>query len=113
MIVLFFFVQLDTPFVASFLFRFNFGKFLSKKTWKYSRPKNNVKPYGPGWAWDDYNFYYAAEKVLSQYSNTVKYIINENLVPNLELDSSANNLQRSKTENKFFYNQNLKRRYYL
>ena len=82
--------------------------FLSKKkTWKYSRPKNKVKPYGPGWAWDDYNFYYAAEKsAFPIYGNTVKYIINENLVPKFlfELDSSANNLQRSKTENKFFYN---------
>ena len=82
--------------------------FLSKKkTWKYSKPNNKVKPYGPGWAWDDYNFYYAAEKsVFPIYGNTVKYIINDNLVPKfyLELDSSVNNFQRSKTENKFYYN---------
>ena len=63
----------------------------------------------PGWAWDDYNFYYAAEKsVFPIYGNTVKYIINDNLVPkfNLELDSSVNKFQRSKTENKFYYNPN-------
>ena len=82
--------------------------FLSKKkTWKYSKPKNIVKPYGPGWAWDDYNFYYAAEKsAFPIYGNTVKYIINSNLVPKflLEIDSSVNNLQRNKTENKFYYN---------
>lgn len=82
--------------------------FLSKKkTWKYSKPKNKVKPYGPGWAWDDYNFYYAAEKsAFPIYGNTLKYIINDNHVPKflLELDSSVNNLQRSKTDNKFYYN---------
>ena len=88
--------------------------FLSKKkTWKYSKPNNKVKPYGPGWAWDDYNFYYAAEKsVFPIYGNTVKYIINDNLVPkfNLELDSSVNKFQRSKTENKFYYNPNSSKR---
>ncbi len=82
--------------------------FLSKKkTWKYSKPKNKVKPYGPGWAWDDYNFYYAAEKSpFPIYGNTVKYIIGNNIVPKflLELDSSVNKLQRSKTENKFYLN---------
>ena len=88
--------------------------FLSKKkTWKYSKPKNKVKPYGPGWAWDDYNFYYAAEKsIFPIYGNTVKYTINDNLVPkfSLELDSSVNSLQRSKTENKFYYNPNSSKR---
>ena len=84
--------------------------FLSKKkTWKYSKPKNIVKPYGPGWAWDDYNFYYAAEKsAFPIHGNTVKYIIGNNPVPkfSFELDSSINNFQRSKIENKFYYNPN-------
>ena len=88
--------------------------FLSKKKiWKYSKPKDNIKPYGPGWAWDDYNFYYAAEKsAFPIYGNTVKYIINDNLVPkfSLELDFSVNNFQRSKTENKFYYNPNSSKR---
>ena len=82
--------------------------FLSqKKIWKYSKPKNKVIPYGPGWAWDDYNFYYAAEKsVFPIYGNAVKAIMGEKLVPEFffELDSSVNKLQRNKTENKFYYN---------
>jgi len=78
-----------------------------KKIWKYSKPKNKVIPYGPGWAWDDYSFYYAAEKsVFPIYGNTVKAIMGEKLVPDffLKLDSSVNKLQRNKTENKFYYN---------
>ena len=82
--------------------------FLSqKKTWKYSKPKSKIKPFGPGWAWDDYNFYYAAEKsVFPIYGNTVKAIVGKKLVPDffLELDSSVNRLERNKTENKFYYN---------
>ena len=84
--------------------------FLSqKKMWKYSKPKNKVIPYGPGWAWDDYNFYYAAEKsIFPIYGNTVKAVMGKKLVPDffLELDSSVNKLQRNKTENKFYYNPN-------
>ena len=82
--------------------------FLSqKKIWKYSKPKNKVIPYGLGWAWDDYSFYYAAEKsVFPIYGNAVKAIMGEKLVPEFffELDSSVNKLQRNKTENKFYYN---------
>ena len=60
-------------------------------------------------AWDDYNFYYAAEKsVFPIYGNTVKAVMGKKLVPDffLELDSSVNKLQRNKTENKFYYNPN-------
>ena len=82
--------------------------FLSqKKIWKYSKPKNRVKPYGPGWSWDDHNLYYAAEKsIFPIYGNSVKAIMGKKLVPDffLELDSSVNKLQRNKTENKFYYN---------
>tara|TARA_B100000963_G_scaffold8671_1_gene6766 strand:- start:39636 stop:40892 length:1257 start_codon:yes stop_codon:yes gene_type:complete len=82
--------------------------FLSqKKIWKYSKPKNRVKPYGPGWSWDDHNFYYAAEKsIFPIYGNSVKAIMGKKLVPDffLELDSSVNKLQRNKTENKYYYN---------
>ena len=85
--------------------------FLSqKKIWKYSKPKNKAKPYGPGWAWDDYSFYYAAEKsVFPIYGNTVKAIMGKKLVPDffLELDFSVNKLERYKTENKFYYNPNI------
>ena len=84
--------------------------FLSqKKIWKYSKPKNKVIPYGPGWAWDDYSYYYAAEKsIFPIYGNTVKYTTGNNLVPKFtfELDSSIDNIQRSKNENKFYYNPN-------
>ena len=68
MIVLLVFVQLVTLLLHPFYSDSTLLNFLSKKkTWKYSKPKNKVKPYGPGWAWDDYNFYYAAGKSVFQY----------------------------------------------
>ena len=93
------------------------AKFLKKfKHIVYHTPKIDLNKYGPGWAWDDYNSYYQAERSeMPIYGNVVQIIKNSNgeieVTPNIYkiiFDfEQKNKILRSEKENKFFINPSL------
>ena len=97
---------------------FDFLKASDKKLF-YLKGPGKVQHFGPGWAWDDYNDYYSAEKSeLPIYGNVARFKLkaHDTLVavsPLLFADSmlqvaqgqaSANLIQRSQFNNTFVYN---------
>ena len=93
------------------------AKFIKKyKHIVYHTPKIELSKYGPGWAWDDYNSYYQAERSeMPIYGNVVQIIKNSNgdieVTPNrykIIFDYDQKKIiHRSETENKFFINPSL------
>ena len=93
------------------------AKFLKKfKHIVYHTPKIDLNKYGPGWAWDDYNSYYQAERSeMPIYGNVVQIIKNSNGEIEVTPDrykiifdfNQKKKIHRSETENKFFINPSL------
>lgn len=83
--------------------------------------KKPVSRFGPGWSWDDYNDYYAAEKTaLPLYGNVVRFgrdvvgkvtVSPDYFVTGLHIDSTGKSnttlFQRSEAYNLFTYSPNL------
>ena len=88
------------------LFKF----FKAKSRWTYHPADNKPSQLGPGWSWDDYNYYYSASKsVFPIYGNSVRGVLDGydiQLTPffNIVKDSTIRNLKREQFENKFKYN---------
>ena len=82
----------------------------------YHNPKIDLNKYGPGWAWDDYNSYYQAERSeMPIYGNVVQIIKNSNGEIEVTPDrykiifdyDQKKIIHRSETENKFLINPSL------
>ena len=87
--------------------------FNQKAFWNYHTSKIAPRPMGAGWAWDDYSYYYAAErstfpiygnvvevKFIAQAIQTVPAFFESHTV----LDSSAKAYSRIRKQNQFQYN---------
>ena len=86
----------------------------NKQSLVYHKPKSNLKRHGPGWSWDDYSYYYAAEtSSFPIYGNTIQGFRDLNapkFIPGsfetlLTPDTLAINLKRERFKNRFHYNQ--------
>ena len=84
-----------------------------KQSLIYHKPKSSLKRQGPGWSWDDYSYYYAAEtSPFPIYGNTVQGFRDHNapkFIPGsfktlLTRDTLAKNLKRERFKNRFHYN---------
>ena len=92
-------------------------KFLKKfKHIVYHIPKIDLDKYGPGWAWDDYNNYYQAERSeMPIYGNVIQAIKKSNgdieITPNtykIVFDfEQKEQIDRSEIENNFYINPSL------
>ena len=92
-------------------------KFLKKfKHIVYHIPKIDLDKYGPGWAWDDYNNYYQAERSeMPIYGNVIQAIKKPNgdieITPNtyrIVFDfEQKKQIDRSEIENNFYINPSL------
>ena len=87
--------------------------FNQKKVWNYHPPKRPINTHGPGWSWDDYSYYYAAERSpFPIYGNTTQIFGNPDnpqFLPKyfqnqLILDSLVRDFHREPNQNKFRYN---------
>ena len=79
----------------------------------YHKPKSNLKRQGPGWSWDDYSYYYAAERSpFPIYGNTIQgygdlntpKFIPDSFETLLTRDTLAKNFERERFKNRFHYN---------
>ena len=84
-----------------------------KQSLVYYKPKSKIKSQGPGWSWDDYSYYYAAEtSPFPIYGNTLQGFRDHNapkFIPGsfetlLTRDTLAKNLKRERFKNRFHYN---------
>ena len=84
-----------------------------KQSLVYHKPKSNLKSQGPGWSWDDYSYYYAAERSpFPIYGNTIQGYGDPNaqkFIPDsfetlLTQDTLAKNFERERFKNRFHYN---------
>ena len=79
-------------------------------SWVYHSSTTTPKAYGPGWSWDDYNYYYAAPRsVFPIYGNSVQAVLeggNPKLSPSFVVEKSfeGQNLEREQFLNRFKYN---------
>ena len=87
--------------------------FEQKKVWKYHPPISKMKPQGPGWSWDDYGYYYAAERSpFPIFGNVIQAFgaptslqwVPQAFEKQLVVDSLGPNLKREKFKNQFRYN---------
>jgi len=92
-------------------------KFLKKfKHIVYHTPKTDLDKYGPGWAWDDYNNYYQAERSeMPIYGNVIQAIKKSNGDIEITPDTykivydfeQKKQIHRSETDNNFSLNPSL------
>ena len=84
-----------------------------KQSLVYHKPKSNLKSQGPGWSWDDYSYYYAAERSpFPIYGNTIQgygdlntpKFIPDSFETLLTRDTLAKNFERELFKNRFHYN---------
>ena len=87
--------------------------FKQKKAWNYHPPKSAMLAQGPGWSWEDYPYYYAAERsAFPIYGNTIQFFGNPKkpqILPNyfqkeLLLDTLVRDVRREQKQNKYRYN---------
>jgi len=87
--------------------------FKQKATWEYVAPSTAPQPFGSGWSWDDYSYYYAAPKsTFPIYGNSLQVTYNGDTfksIPNLgtlqqTTDTLAPKLQRDPFRNRFTLN---------
>jgi len=93
------------------------GKFLKKfKHIEYHIPKIDLEKYGPGWAWDDYDNYYQAERSeMPIYGNVIQAVKKSNGDIEITPDTykivfdfeQKKQLDRSEKENNFSLNPSL------
>ena len=93
------------------------GKFLKKfKHIEYHIPKIDLEKYGPGWAWDDYDNYYQAERSeMPIYGNVIQAVKKSNGDIEITPDTykivfdfeQKKQIYRSETENIFSINPSL------
>ena len=84
-----------------------------KQSLVYHKPKSNLKSQGPGWSWDDYSYYYAAERSpFPIYGNTIQgygdlntpKFIPDSFETLLTQDTLVKNFERERFKNRFHYN---------
>ena len=87
--------------------------FKQKKVWNYYPPKSAMAAQGPGWSWDDYSYYYAAERSpFPIYGNTTQlfgtpkkpHLLPKYFQKELILDSLVQDVRREPNQNKFRFN---------
>lgn len=87
--------------------------FDQKYSWQYHPTTAKPNPHGPGWSWDDYAYYYAAEtSPFPIHGNTLELMgspTNLQFTPQgfkmeMVLDSLSKKLHRKKSHNRFFFN---------
>ena len=87
--------------------------FEQQKVWKYHPSKSTIAAQGPGWSWDDYAYYYAAERSpFPIYGNTTQLfgspkkpkLFPKYFQKELILDTLVPDVRRKKNQNKYQYN---------